>query len=68
MEHKFKGFYWDKDCKKKASEKDIMAKVKEAKDPAITFKLSELENLNVDTLKKKLEESSGEFTFYCKCE
>lgn len=45
-----------------------MAKVKEAKDPAITFKLSELENLNVDTLKKKLEESSGEFTFYCKCE
>ena len=52
MEHKFKGFYWDKDCKKKASEKDIMAKVKEAKDPAITFKLSELENLNVDTLKK----------------
>lgn len=62
MKNKFSGFYWDKESKKPASAEKINAKIEEAKDPSITFKLSELENLNVDTLKKKLEESSGEFT------
>ena len=68
MGYKFKGFYWNKEGTKRASEKDIMAKVKEAKDPSITFKLSELENLKVDTLKKKLEEGKEEITFYGKFE
>lgn len=68
MEHKFKGFYLDKESKKPASADEINAKIEEAKDPSITFKLSELENLNVDTLKKKLEESKEEITFYGKFE
>ena len=67
MENKFKGYYWDKESKKPASAEEINAKIEEAKDPSITFKLSELENLNVDTLKKKLEEGKEEITFYGKC-
>lgn len=68
MEHKFKGFYWNKEGTKRASAEEINAKIEEAKDPSITFKLSELENLNVDTLKKKLEEGKEEITFYGKFE
>lgn len=68
MENKFKGYYWDKESKKPASAEEINAKIEEAKDPSITFKLSELENLNVDTLKKKLEEGKEEITFYGKFE
>ena len=68
MKNKFSGFYWDKEGKKPASADEINAKIGEAKDPSITFKLSELENLNVDTLKKKLEESKEEITFYGKFE
>lgn len=68
MENKFKGFYWDKESKKPASAEEINAKIEEAKDPSITFKLSELENLKVDTLQKKLEVCNGEITFYGKFE
>lgn len=68
MENKFTGYYWDKESKKPASAEEINAKIEEAKDPSITFKLSELENLNVDTLKKKFEVCNGEITFYGKFE
>lgn len=64
MEYKFKGFYWDKESKKKASEKDIMAKVEEAKDPEITVKLSDLKDTS--KLMQKLEVDNKEITFYCK--
>lgn len=68
MENKFTGYYWDKEGKKPASAEEINAKIEEAKDPSITFKLSELENLKVDTLQKKLEEGKEEITFYGKFE
>ena len=66
MENKFKGFYWDKEGKKKASSKDIMEKLEEAKDPEITVKLSDLKDTN--KLMQKLEVCNGEFTFYGKFE
>lgn len=67
MEHKFKGFCWDKEGKKAASEEELRAKIEEAKNPSITFKLSELENFDVDALKEKVKKES-EFTFYGKFE
>ena len=66
MENKFKGFYWDKEGKKKASPKEINEKVEELQDPFITLKLSDLKDIN--KLMQKLEVCNGEITFYGKFE
>ena len=62
MEHKIKGFCWDKESTKKASSKDIMEKLEEAKDPEITVKFSDL--IDLSKLRQKLEEGNKEVTFY----
>lgn len=69
MEHKFKGFYLDKEGKRKASPKEINEKVEELQDPFITLKLSALEEINLQSLLKlKIEEVNNGLTFYCKFE
>ena len=66
MENKFKGYYWDKEGKQPASEDELKAKIKEAGDPFITLKLSDL--IDKNKLMKKLEVCNGKITFYGKFE
>ena len=69
IEHKFKGFYWNKECTKRASPKEINEKVEDLQDPFITLKLSALEKINLQSLLKlKIEEVNNGLTFYCKFE
>ena len=69
MEHKFKGFYLDKEGKQQVNPEEISAKVKDLKDPEITFKLNELEHLDLKTLiTSKVDEANEGITFYAKFE
>lgn len=65
MENKFKGFYWDKEGKKKASPNEINNEVEVLTDPFITLKISAQGQIDLQRW-LKFEKINNGVTFYGK--